>query len=195
MQVYAVVYDTKGNFLIGKKLAKGYFFSTNGGCIVKAGQTLNGAGKYALPGGKLNYKEAYTDGALREFVEETGFSTLKVTTQQGVPWAETKTGKLLFAAGYFDCTGIDWTETVKAVTTNLGQAKKAADAIQAGTLTEYKKIFTTYPGCPQDNELELVEVWNVKNSTDWDKIKLFTKDPDLDWYYQILDYLKGTLLI
>lgn len=68
--VYAVVHDGQGNFLIAQKNEKGYFFSSNGGKIVPDGQLLNGSGLSGFPGGGLGTDNP-TDGALREFWEET----------------------------------------------------------------------------------------------------------------------------
>ena len=38
----------------------------------KADSLLNGAGKWTMPGGKLDFGETFEDGAKREVVEETG---------------------------------------------------------------------------------------------------------------------------
>ncbi len=40
----------------------------------KASSLLNGAGTWTMPGGKLDFKEIFEDGAKREVMEETGIT-------------------------------------------------------------------------------------------------------------------------
>jgi len=46
----------------------------------KASSLLNGAGKWTMPGGKLNFRESFEEAAEREVLEETGIKlkSLKV---------------------------------------------------------------------------------------------------------------------
>ena len=44
----------------------------------KASSLLNGAGKWTMPGGKLDFGEKFEDGAKRETLEETGVKLNKV---------------------------------------------------------------------------------------------------------------------
>jgi len=43
----------------------------------KADSMLNGAGKWTMPGGKLDFGESFVDGAKREVKEETGLDLKK----------------------------------------------------------------------------------------------------------------------
>jgi 8-oxo-dGTP diphosphatase len=45
----------------------------------KASSLLNGAGKWTMPGGKLNFRETFEEGAKREAMEETGITLKKMT--------------------------------------------------------------------------------------------------------------------
>jgi len=44
----------------------------------KADSQLNGAGKWTMPGGKLDFGERFEDGAKRELFEETGIKAKKI---------------------------------------------------------------------------------------------------------------------
>jgi 8-oxo-dGTP diphosphatase len=44
----------------------------------KASSQLNGAGKWTMPGGKLNFGETFEEGAAREVLEETGIKLKNV---------------------------------------------------------------------------------------------------------------------
>ena len=44
---------------------------------LKADSALHGEGTWCLPGGKLDYKETFIDGAVREVLEETGIKINK----------------------------------------------------------------------------------------------------------------------
>jgi 8-oxo-dGTP diphosphatase len=45
---------------------------------VKASSQLNGAGKWTMPGGKLEFGETFEEGAKREVLEETGLAINKL---------------------------------------------------------------------------------------------------------------------
>ena len=44
----------------------------------KASSLLNGAGTWTMPGGKLDFRETFEEGAKREVLEETGISLNKI---------------------------------------------------------------------------------------------------------------------
>jgi hypothetical protein len=195
MQVYTVLFDKTGSFLMAKKLDLGYFFYDNikkQGAIVKSGQVLNGAGKAALPGGKLLASELIRieDGAYREFKEETHYWSTAYKKYYSV---EFTLSSQKFCAVYFG-----FSEGLPAmllpVNTNLGFAKLAVSDIQKNSITEYDKIFVSYPNSPLDNELDVMSSWNVFNTEDWEKVKLLKDDSDTNWYYWIIDYLKNTIV-
>ena len=73
MQVYACVFTRIGDFLIGRKPLRGYFFSDG---LQEQGKPLHGGGHVALPGGGNPDGDLIGDGAAREFWEETRASIL-----------------------------------------------------------------------------------------------------------------------
>lgn len=203
-QAYAVVYESKGQFLIAKKLEKGYFFSTRGGQIVKRGKTLNGSNKYALPGGQVEPGETHLSTAKKEFEEETGqsltgrYDEVKVPA---MPWdGGTFNGThFYYIAAYFKVQAQVLSELISAISTkNLPASQQVVDAILNGTkvnniaITQYRDIKRASPMCPADNELASVAPWDL--SLRWDTIAGWMGDQDLGWYYTILKYLKETIL-
>jgi hypothetical protein len=86
------------------------------------------------------------------------------------------------------------TAAVQIVKTNLLKGLAAKDDVINRSITQYTQIHQRYPNAPQDNELEDAHVWNVNDPDDWSIIAQWENDPDLGWYYQILLYLKKTIL-
>ena len=193
MQVYAVYYEASGRFLLGFKLQLGYFFYNpkTGGRLVPKGQGLNGGGKYALPGGKLEAKEKVIDGARREFFEETAARIEAIQTND--QRFKDPDHDLDYAAAFFRIQPeIFDTTTLAIINTNLPAGLEAMAAVKDGRIKQYAEIERVFEASPQDNELETAEVWNVR--TDWDEIAKWPADKDLSWYYEILLYLKDTVL-
>jgi ADP-ribose pyrophosphatase YjhB (NUDIX family) len=193
MQVYAVYYEASGRFLLGLKLQLGYFFYNpkTGGRIVPRGQGLNGGGKCALPGGKKEANETVIDGARREFLEETAAGIVAIRADEH----QFKDHKhdLDYATAFFRIQPeIFDTTTLAIIKTNLPAGLEAMAAVKDGRIKQYAEIERRFGASPQDNELETAEVWNVQ--TDWDKIAEWRADKDLSWYYEILLYLKDTVL-
>lgn len=197
MQVYAVLYSGNGNFLMGHKPARGYFFhGSTGGTIYPDGVLLNGAGKLALPGGKLEGTNI-VKGAQKEFQEECGAkisfssSALIIDKEQypikgTTPWTPIGTG---YGAVYFKVEDKALDEIGYIIQeTNLLEARKAMEDIVSKKITEYATILTNYPYCPADNELDTAAIWNL--TTDAEKIAALEKDQDTDWYCAILGQLK-----
>lgn len=190
MQVYAVVYADSGEFLLGLKLAKGYFFykPKTGGDIVPDGHGLNGGGKYALPGGKKEGGESIEDAARREFHEETAIDIGSVSGAEHRFTAQ-------FGAGYFEVPAKQLpTMCTQIADTNLLEAQYAATDIEHGGITSYDQIHKRYNNCPLDNELVSVSVWDVDDDANWETIEGWQTDHDLDWFYEILAYLKHSVL-
>jgi hypothetical protein len=67
-------------------------------------------------------------------------------------------------------------------------------AVIDGKAQSYAQLREQFPAAPPDNELEKAYVWNVRSAEDWKKIEGFQNDPDIDWYYHVLAYLKESLL-
>ncbi len=183
-QVYAVVFDKEGDFLIGKKREKGYFFANgNTGEIVKDGQPLNGGGKDALPGGKKKNGEAIDIAAAREFEEETGH---KIGTDLTIRACFEG-----YAAAYYKIGEEAFGALKDQIVRSLAEAGEAVGKIEAGEITEYENIYSEFPACPADNELDSIDSWNI--NTDWERIEDLQKDTATNWYYEILKYLKDHL--
>ncbi|KSR37758.1 NUDIX hydrolase [Pseudomonas aeruginosa] len=191
MQVYAVVYTSSGRFLLFWKLAKGYFFfdaKTGKGKIVKGGANLNGGNDYALPGGRREESETVAAGAAREFLEETAADV------RGLPVQEKTFGRD-FCAGYFRIEEKEIEGLLARIQDpNLVSAMNASIDIEHGSITRYAQIHTRYPSAPRDNELETGYLWSVHDEANWEVVLSWKNSPALGWYFDILDYLKTSIL-
>lgn len=200
MQVYVVLYSDKGKFLMGRKLPLGYFFHNSkgsGGAVYPQGVVLNGAGKSALPGGKLEGSDL-VKGAQKEFQEECGakisFSNSDLIIDQEryplkaiTPW--TPGSDAGYYAVYFKVDDTDLGQIGYIIQeTNLLEARQAVAEIGRGEITDYASIATKYPYCPVDNELDSVEIWNLE--TNAEQIVALKEDEDTDWYFAILEQLQ-----
>jgi ADP-ribose pyrophosphatase YjhB (NUDIX family) len=182
--VYAIVYDNTGNFAKFVKNTYGYFFSDpknpgSGQVIPNPSRTLNGAGKFAFPGGGLKFNEDVPTGAIREFYEETKYT---LTQQQLTGYFTGEDKDSTYYGVFFKVDNLN--DVVSTITTNLSQGQQAATDIQQSKITKYEDIATSYPNCPPDNELASIAVWNiVGNETD---ISLLMNDTDTNWFYSML---------
>lgn len=186
MQVYACVYATNRDFALATKPEKGYYFSTRGGSVVPAGQKLNGGGNYALPGGKLDPGEAVLDGARREWVEETN-SAVNSHRDDHNSWGTA------YGAGYFHVSAQELeraTQRIDGVV--IPEAEGAVEEIIQRRITRYDQIRPMFPEAPADNEISTVQIWNL--DTDWTRIAAWQGHAELGWFYNILKYLRDTIL-
>ena len=182
-QVYAVMHDGKGEFMIAFKNTLGYFFhkAGGGGTIIPDGTPLNGAAEWALPGGRLEVGDP-VQGALNEFFEETGVGLDPKMAYPGY----------LRGRGYYGVyfnAGSNFSPLVSSAHLNLEQAQKAANAVKAGTygIGQYNELMDEYTGSPQDNELSEVYPWNLKEQIN--EINMLGENPVTDWYFGILSNL------
>lgn len=191
MQVYAVIYVDNGDFLLGFKLPKGYFFhdpKNPPGKIYPNGINLNGRNNYTLPGGKQDTGETVTQAAEREFQEETATN---IVSSGSIEYQFS----ISYSAAYFKVNQQYLNDTLNAIlTTNLVQAQQAQQEIINRTINKYSEIHIRYPNCPADNELQTVYKWNVKDPGNWKTIESWKNDPTIGWYYDILSYLKNDIL-
>src|SRR3989339_247731 len=63
-----MILNSEGKVLLGKRHTD----------PEKASSLLHGAGKWTMPGGKLNFGESFEEGAARETLEETGIKIQKL---------------------------------------------------------------------------------------------------------------------
>ena len=163
-QVYAVIYDEQGNFLVAKKNANGYFSNTNNGSIVKEGQPITGAEGYCFPGGKLEGADRVA-GALREFLEDTNVS-LNPTVFTPTP-SSSYNSDGDYHGVYFktpkDKTLYQLSDIAGFVNQTLKMGADAAQDIQGSFDGDYDALMQKYPYCPGDNELASCEVVNVND--------------------------------
>jgi 8-oxo-dGTP pyrophosphatase MutT (NUDIX family) len=192
VQVYAVYYEPSGRFLIGYKPAKGYYFYNSGrGRLVRAGQPLNGGDNYALPGGKREGQEPIADAARREFMEETAAQIDAIQTDTH----QFKDKEHEYGAAFFRIEPVTFNAVAYQITDrNLPEGLVARDAVIDGTITQYAQIHQRFRNAPQDNEFGAAQVWNVNDPTEWSNIARWKDDPVVSWYYQILLYLKQSIL-
>lgn len=66
--VGVLILNSEGKILLGKRHDD----------YIKASSELKGAGKWTMPGGKLDFGESFEEAALRETEEETGLKLRKV---------------------------------------------------------------------------------------------------------------------
>lgn len=186
VQVYACVYTPNGDFALATKPVKGYFFSTRGGTVVPAGQVLNGGGNYALPGGKLDTGEGVTTGATREWREETNTAVQPQATNE-------KSWGRQYGAGYFRVSVQELERAAQRIDgVVIPAAEGAVDDIIAGRITRYPQVHTMFPEAPADNEIATVQIWNLQ--TDWSRIDAWQGHAELGWFYNILNYLRESVL-
>lgn len=181
MLVYTIVYDQSGNFLKFTKCEKGYFFS-DGQAIYADGFSLEekGGGKFAFPGGDPKISRP-VEGAIKEFLEETGVSlndyTLEKTTN-------------LIGSGYYGIFFLvskeDLQKMLVTIQNNFGIANTVIANIKSGTIKSYQDITNNkeYTGCPPDNELQDIAIWNLK--TNAESIDSLKNDTATDWFYNML---------
>jgi len=193
-QVYAIVHNGQGNFLIALKRQRGYFFhdpSGVGGTTYPPphkGIVLKGAAQRAFPGGKLE-ADTMQDGALTEFFEETNVQLTDYEYRQEPDIFERQG-----YCGVYFTVGDKLNDLRVAIQANLAMGNGAAVAVQKRSWeTEtYDKLRTAFQGCPQDNELDSIYEWNLINN--WATIEQWSNpNSGLDWYFYILENLKTQL--
>ncbi|GAA5149467.1 hypothetical protein GCM10023321_13370 [Pseudonocardia eucalypti] len=199
--VYAVIYDSNGNFLLFRKNTKGYFFK--GKALSTSGQDLHGGDNWTLPGGGLDEvkkiakrgkitRAVILAGAKREFREETGFELagLNLPARAGC-WQDRG---CVYTAGYFQAEQRLSAIRVSA-TQRLDAGRRAAQAVASGNIRQSSDI-RAYPNCenaPLDNELsDGVETWNVKDC--WSEIEPWKQNKHINWFANILEHLKNTVI-
>ncbi|MBU9276776.1 NUDIX hydrolase [Burkholderia gladioli] len=195
-QAYAVLYNRNGLFLIAQKVNLAYYFGSSKS-VVRKGTKLFGAGKFALPGGEQNSNENIEEAGVREFREETGvglppYSVITHTLSDG---------KYQWNVAYF-C--VDHDEDVQNKCSeiepnSMNNAKTIVKAIQNNQIIKYQDLEkyienNNLTPCPFDNELELVECWNLKDDYTWGKISTWSENPDMNWHYKTLQYLRTNIL-
>lgn len=186
--VYAVLHNGNGDFIICRKNEKGYFFhnkSGTGGSIYPNGVTLNGGGFYSFPGGTPDVP-GVVDGAREELEEEMA---IEVGTGNLNP-AYYNGGKYY---GVYFSIGKGYADTLQQAKEHLAHGQAAALAVADGTYTQssqYEAMLEAFNICPQDNELNGPESWNV--FYDRDKIEALNKVPT-DWFYRIIMNLSAQL--
>jgi 8-oxo-dGTP pyrophosphatase MutT (NUDIX family) len=179
-QVYAIMHNGKGEFMIAFKNTRGYFFHNpaGGGTIIPAGQILNGGHNWAFPGGRLEVADP-VQGALHEFLEETGVG---LDAKMAAP-------NVYAARGYYGVyfnAGSNFIPLLKSAQMNLDLGRQAAAKVIDGTygIGQYAQLMTAYQGCPADNELSDVYPWNLREQIA--EINMLGRDPSTNWYFNIL---------
>jgi len=192
MQVYAVAHDGNGNFLLGRKNLRGYFFHTGTsasrtlGDIIPRGQELNGGGLPALPGGRLEAGCTPEEGAFAEFLEETNLDLNRMhpQLQPGIYQQSA------YAGVYFQVSAGTLDSAKQVVAANLAFGVTAAQRVIAGQYVQgdYARLMIDFPDAPMDNELEVCDLGNL--TRDWPNIDKWKSNRSLSWYYYILLNLK-----
>lgn len=198
IQVYAVVY-CGSQCLVAVKCDAGYFFhkSSGGGVIIPEGEELNGAGNYALPGGRLDVEEGKNakDGALKEFFEETDIDLAGRYKNFSVTMFE-HSAKQAYCGVYFELEPLQFQAVASGAVNNLVVGYEAVQSILKGQFgaDQYGLLRTTFQGCPMDNELATIQIWDINDSNEWAEISRWKGSLTLGWYYNILEYFKDNLI-
>ncbi|MEM7066437.1 MAG: NUDIX hydrolase [Cyanobacteria bacterium P01_B01_bin.77] len=193
-QVYAVVHDGSGDFLIAKKNEQSYFYGPSDrnprGTTDPRGMRVNGCGNYAFPGGRLDRNENIVDGATREFYEETSVQ-LEAQDYLLVPAMYCEGDDYGgFCGVYFQYTENDFNRFVELVQAGLLEGEKAARFVRSQNLVNrYGYLRQEFGLAPMDNELSYGTVWNLE--TNWDDIIQLGNNPVTDWFYLILKNLNN----
>ncbi|MFI9366536.1 NUDIX domain-containing protein [Kitasatospora sp. NPDC053057] len=190
---YAVLYTDDAlpahrYFAIATKLQKGYFFwdrKKNRGELKPWGQPLNGGGGPCLPGGERDPGERIEKAAIRELVEETNIN-IGLLPSATNDWGT-------YSAAYFNTTEENLRE-FKNYLDNicLLDAGYAARDICNKIITDYNQIRPKYPAAPRDNELEVVQIWDILDLKTWQVIQSWA-NPPVDWYRDILTFLRNNV--
>ena len=190
--VYTVLYSetASGDYrLIGfQKKAKGYYFSDGkgSGSIIPNGQRLNGATKFALPGGQFEGDDWDDDDEIyaqceKEFTEECGreisfpsndemdddggsdgdvsISLVAHLARWGVNIRASKGTIKGYAAMYLKVPDNKLETIADYLTETLGQGALAEQDVISKKFKEgdYDKIGQTYPLAPLDDEISLTD--------------------------------------
>lgn len=179
-QVYAIIHDGAGNFIIAWKNPCSYFFHNTGGggTIYPDGSGIHDPDNWAFPGGGM--KGGVVPGALTELKEETN-----VVLDPALAQPAYHTGKGYYGV-YFNVSE-DFDSVYDLIAGNLAIGVNAVQAITAKgskyTEDKYDLLMKDFPGCPADNELFSVKIWNLL--TDAQKISDLNTE-GTEWYYAIL---------
>ncbi|HVU95430.1 MAG TPA: hypothetical protein VHE34_09405 [Puia sp.] len=194
-QVYAIVHNGLGDFIIAVKNRKGYFFHTSieplRGCVYYDGVDItNGGGRYALPGGKLEAEiinpATIVAGAIQEMLEET---TVVLDPASAQPAYFAGEGNRYYGV-YFGVAGEAFNTVANTIREKLQRGQAAVDAILRHTWHgNYDRLIREF-ACPLDNELERSVVWNLVRN--WPDIAELELRRETDWYYYILLHLRDT---
>ena len=194
-QVYAIVHNGLGDFIIAVKNRKGYFFHTSieplRGCVYYDGVDItNGGGRYALPGGKLEAAivnpATIVAGAVQEMLEETTVILDPATAQ---PAYFTGEGDRYYGV-YFLVAGEAFNAVAATVRDRLQRGQAAVnDILRHIWHGNYDRLIREFT-CPLDNELERSLVWNLVSN--WPDIAELEHRRETDWYYYILRHLRDT---
>ena len=189
------VVDVEGDFFLGTKRERGYFFHKKGGGgdVLREGKKLHGAGKKCLPGG--GKEEGGSGNAIvkkeagREFKETRHVLNTDRDIEDFTSNKWTYGGGAYFA-GYYRTSTAHAQQINGLVDPRLVRAGQIAEEIAAGRITDYESVQRN--DVPPDNELASCEIWNVH--TRWSDIDAWKEDDELNWYREILLHLKTKLL-
>ena len=199
--VYCVVYTQTGRFLIGTKRQTAYWFcSTLPGNVYPNGFPIaHGGGKVAFPGGALNANETPANGAMREFLEETGVAIGSQGAGAAVPPAQQFTDQRgnnpqQFYAYYYQVSDVNFNNYLAAIQAKLAETAEAITDVNNQHITTCANLLEAFQGdIPKDNELASMASMDLNNANDQATILGWRNDNDLDWFYCIARRLANFL--
>jgi 8-oxo-dGTP pyrophosphatase MutT (NUDIX family) len=178
-QVYAMIYDQRGNVIVFRKNTTGYFFNKK---PIQRGKPLNGAGQYCFPGGRMDGSDGIVDGALRELFEETtiGGANLVATPD---PYSDE-------GIHYYGVYLRVPNGNIHVLSARINACLRTAERVKEQIRT------STFDGewpdnCPHDNELASCEVVHINQLMRGGRF--VDKNPSTGWFYKIVVDIRDNL--
>jgi hypothetical protein len=212
MKCYIVLYSQEGYFLTFTKRDLTYFSHDTNEIYPDGFSIENGSGQFAFSGGRFNNDEDSFRACLRKITEGCGkeitfeffplnrFQSLLTLRRMNVNradyeilWSLLNTVPSQYHTLYLEFSTDDLRQIQQIVAnTNMAQANRARIGIYNKVIPNYDQIFKYNPFCPLNDELFNPELWQIKRKVN--EIRLLSKNPITNGYYEMIVYLANDIL-